>query len=177
MHTKSLLLAALTASIALAGLIPAGFGAVATSLAPTLPTEVPTAVPAGSNTPILPRHGEKNKQGGGNAKNATAAGGSQTQQGAAQASGAAANSNAAAGGAVGACNGTATAAGGAQQNAQGGQAKGGNNKRSWGKPIYPRHKGEQPLLSTSYVPAPVIVSLRHKPCICNLLSQHCLLSC
>lgn len=142
MYAKSVFLAALTACVASAGLLPFGFGDVPTSLAPsgTLPTDVPIAVPAGFNAPLLPRHGKKNKQDNANAPDDNAAQGNQTQQEAAQASGAAvAGNETVAEPAATACNGTAADPG----NGQGNGGDGGRNgKRAFGQPVYPRHKGE-----------------------------------
>ncbi|KAL8791827.1 MAG: hypothetical protein Q9195_005563 [Heterodermia aff. obscurata] len=124
MYIKSILLLALATSIASADVFTLGTRRVSTSLAlsGTFLAGVLSNVPAGVDAVIIPRHGKKSKQSNGS-KAAAASG-----------TAAAAAKHAAATGTVGGgCNGTAAAAGNAQ----------GNNKRAYGLPIYPRHKGQK----------------------------------
>ena len=124
MYIKSILLIALASSIASAEVFSLRARSIPTSLAlgGTFLAGILTAVPAGVNAVIIPRHGKKNKQG--DAKEAQVA-----AQGTVVA---AAKPAAVTGTAGGVCNGTAAAAGIAQ----------GNNKRAYGVPMYPRHKGK-----------------------------------
>ena len=90
MFIFTVFMAALIASMTLAGLLPAGLQNSPAKLAPAgIPRAAnPIPVPADFGMPILPRHHKKIKNGGVKAKNITAAQGTQVaQQVAAKASG------------------------------------------------------------------------------------------
>ena len=126
MYIKSILLITLATGIASADFLSLGTSRVSTSLAlsGTFLAGVLTNIPAGVDATIIPRHGKKNKQGDGKKAEAAA-------QGTVVA---AAKQAATTGTAGGVCNGTAATVGNAQ----------GNNKRAYGVPMYPRHKGQYP---------------------------------
>ena len=129
MYIRPILLLALAMGIASAELFSLGTSRVPTSLAlsGTFLAGVLTTVPAGVNAGIIARHHKKHKPAD-DKKDKEAAKGTGV---------AAATKAAATGTAGGGCNGTAATVG----DAQGGQ---GNNKRAYGLPIYPRHKGKDP---------------------------------